>query len=318
MMVEHQTKDEFWQVRDVQALIEQIRVPVYFACDWGNVPVHLPSTFRAYDGVADDVPKRMALMGDGGLTWPWESLHVEALAWFDHWLKGRDTGILEGPPIRYVLPGAGDAWHATPSWPPDHVDYQDFALRSDGRLDPDEGEPGDRSYLYQPPTLQRAKDANPPELPASLVWETDPMPDDLDMIGPIELLLDATVSAIDAAWIASIHDVASDGTATPVTAGWLRASLRQVDEAHSRRGDPVLGYEHYESIPPGPVRYRVRIVPNARRFATGHRIRLTLASDDTKDGPNILGFEHLPIAIPNRITVSSSSRLVLPVLKPSP
>ena len=32
-------------------------------------------------------------------NWPWESLHYEALAWYDHWLKGRDTGILDGPPI---------------------------------------------------------------------------------------------------------------------------------------------------------------------------------------------------------------------------
>ena len=51
-----------------------------------------------------------------GLTWPWESLHIEALAWFDHWLKGRDTGVFEGPPIRYRLPGA-DGWRVAESWP---------------------------------------------------------------------------------------------------------------------------------------------------------------------------------------------------------
>jgi len=37
---------------------------------------------------------------------------VEALAWFDHWLKGQETGILEGPRFRYVLPGA-EGWRAT-------------------------------------------------------------------------------------------------------------------------------------------------------------------------------------------------------------
>ncbi len=45
------------------------------------------------------------MLGQFGLTWPWESLHHEALAWYDHWLKGADTGIMDGPPIRYVLPG---------------------------------------------------------------------------------------------------------------------------------------------------------------------------------------------------------------------
>ena len=60
---------------------------------------------------------RVAMLGQFGLTWPWESLHVEALAWFDQWLKDRDTGILEGPPIRYWLPVA-DEWHASDTWPP--------------------------------------------------------------------------------------------------------------------------------------------------------------------------------------------------------
>jgi putative CocE/NonD family hydrolase len=312
--VEHQTKDDFWRDRDVQALIDRVRVPIYFGCDWGNVPVHLPSTFRGYAAVPDDVPKRLALMGYDGLTWPWESLHVEALAWFDHWLKGRDTGILEGPPIRYVLPGADDGWRTATAWPPPGIERRELALRADGRLDADEGPPGERSYLYLPPTLHRAREANPPELPASLTWETDPLPADLDVVGPIELVLDATLSAIDAAWIATIHDVDGGGSVTEVTAGWLRASLRHVDRRRSRPGDPLLPYDRSERVPAGPERYRIRIVPNARRFAAGHRLRLTLASDDTRDGPAFLGFQHLPIAIPARISVASSSRLSLPVL----
>ncbi len=60
---------------------------------------------------------RVGMLGEFGLTWPWESLHVEALAWFDHWLKGHDTGILEGPPIRYWMPGA-DEWRTSDVWPP--------------------------------------------------------------------------------------------------------------------------------------------------------------------------------------------------------
>jgi hypothetical protein len=30
--------------------------------------------------------------------WPWESMHYEALAWHDHWLKGIDAGVMDGPP----------------------------------------------------------------------------------------------------------------------------------------------------------------------------------------------------------------------------
>ncbi len=60
------------------------------------MPLHLPSTFTAFTALTNARRSACAMLGEFGLTWPWESLHVEALAWFDHWLKGRDTGILEG------------------------------------------------------------------------------------------------------------------------------------------------------------------------------------------------------------------------------
>jgi len=53
----------------------------------------------------------------------WESLHVEALAWFDHWLKGQDTGILEDARFRYILPGA-EGWRTADTWPLPDVTYR--------------------------------------------------------------------------------------------------------------------------------------------------------------------------------------------------
>ena len=69
-------------------------------------------------------------------------------------------------------------------------------------------------------------------------------------------------------------------------------------------------------MPPGErVAYRIPLVPNARRIAAGHRLRLTLASSDGgKDGPALLGFTHGPIGTSSRNTVHSRSRLLLPVL----
>jgi uncharacterized protein len=78
-------------------------------CDWQNVPLHLPHTFTAYRRIINSKHLRVVMMGEHGLAWPWESLHIEALAWFDHWLKGQDTGILEGSHFRYVIPEA-EGW----------------------------------------------------------------------------------------------------------------------------------------------------------------------------------------------------------------
>lgn len=97
----------------------------------------------------------MGMLGEFGLIWPWESLHVEARAWFDHWLKGRDTGIVEGPALRYFLPGADD-WHTADSWPPPGS-HREFALRADGALAEEEGESGDREYLVLGAGLNQAR-----------------------------------------------------------------------------------------------------------------------------------------------------------------
>jgi uncharacterized protein len=64
----------------------------------------LPHTFTAWEKLTNSKHVQVAMMGEHGLAWPWESLHIEALAWFDHWLKGHNTGILEGPRFRYVIP----------------------------------------------------------------------------------------------------------------------------------------------------------------------------------------------------------------------
>ncbi|MDC8984370.1 CocE/NonD family hydrolase [Mycobacterium marinum] len=312
--VEHPTRDEWWDERDLNPLLDRIDVPVYLGCDWQNVPLHLPSTFAAWKALADRPSTRMGMLGEFGLTWPWESLHLEALAWFDHWLKSRDTGILAGPAIRYVLPGA-QGWRTTETWPPPGVVYREFALRADGELGDDEGEPGAREYLVLGGGLNRAA-ASAIDPPSMLTWTSAPLTQDLDVVGDIELRLVAAATAMDTAWIATLHEVARDGAVSDVTAGWLRASMRRVDEKASRRGAPILPCREMEAVPIGEdVVYRIPLVANARRFKAGCRIRLILTSDDQDPAtPAIMSFRHASVGTSSRNTIRSSSRLHLPVL----
>ncbi len=312
-VVKHPLRDDWWEARNLLPLLENIDIPVYLGCDWENVPLHLPSTFTAWKALADKPNIRMALLGQFGLTWPWESLHHEALAWYDHWLKGYDTGTLDGPPIRYVLPGA-DGWHTADQWPPATTTLTEFSLRADGTLDRAEGTPGSREYLTLGAGLNRAK-ASPTDPPALLSWTSAPLTETIDVVGDIELRLVASATAPDTAWIATLEHVAADGTTSEVTAGWLRASLREVDEAASRPGAPVLPCRTFAPVPIGEdVEYRIPLVANARRFAAGDRIRLTLTSDDQDpQTPAIMNFRHASVGTSSLNTVRSSSRLVLPV-----
>lgn len=65
-------------------LLENIDIPVHLGCDWDNVPLHLPSTFTTLQALSNSPEVRVGMLGEYGLTWPWESKHREALAWYDH------------------------------------------------------------------------------------------------------------------------------------------------------------------------------------------------------------------------------------------
>jgi uncharacterized protein len=313
VFVNHPVRDEWWDERDLTPILKNIDIPVYLGCDWENVPLHLPSTFIAWKALADNPNVQMGMLDRFGLTWPWESLHTEALAWYDHWLKGRDTGILDGDAVRYALPGA-EGWHSSASWPPPAV-HREFALRADGALAVDEGAPGTRDYMVLGAGTGRVK-ASEIDPPTTLTWTSEALDADLDVVGDIELRLIASATAADTAWIATLQDVAPDGEVTDVTAGWLRASLREVDEAASSPGAPVLPCRVPVAVPVGEeVEYRIPLVPNARRFGVGHRVQLVLSSDDQDPAtPAIMNFRHAGVGTSSHNTVWSSSRLLLPVL----
>ncbi|EID71811.1 MULTISPECIES: CocE/NonD family hydrolase [Rhodococcus] len=312
--VRHPTRDTWWEERNLLPLLGNIDIPVYLGCDWQNVPLHLPSTFTAWRALSGSPTVRMGMLGEYGLTWPWESLHIEALAWYDHWLKGADTGILDGPAIRYIVPGA-DEWHTAESWPPADG-HRELALRADGGLDSEEGDSGSREFMALGAGLSRAK-PSPIDPPSSLTWTSRPLDGPLVVVGGIELRLVAAATAADTAWIVTLQDVAPDGSAEDVTAGWVRASLREVDEAASRPGAPVLPCRNLATIPIGQdITYRIPLVPNARRFNTGHRIQLVLTSDDQDPStPAIMNFRHASVGTSSVNTVRASSRLLLPVLR---
>ena len=211
------------------------------------------------------------------------------------------------------MPGA-DGWRTSTVWPPAGSSAQRLVLRSDGVLAAADDAPGDRSLLALGTGLGRAGPARP-DSPALLTWTTAPLGEAIEVVGDIELELDATATAIDTAWIVTLQDVAPDGAVTDVTAGWLRASMRDVDSEHSPVGAPELPCRAGRALVPGVrTSYRIPLVATARRFETGHCLRLVVASDDQPaEVPAIMGFRHAPVGTSSLNTVHSTSRLILPV-----
>ena len=126
----HQLRDDYWRHGSVCEDYAAIEVPVYAVGGWS-------------DGYTDAIPRLLAgLPGPRkGLIGPWSHAFPndsvpgpeigfleESLRWWDHWLKGIDTGIMDEPMLRawmqeYTPPAPHHRdwpgrWVAEPCWPP--------------------------------------------------------------------------------------------------------------------------------------------------------------------------------------------------------
>src|SRR5207302_9451629 len=119
----------------------------------------------------------------------------------------------------------------------------------------------------------------------------------------------------DMACVATLDDVASDGHASLITQGWLRASFRRVDTRHSPAGDPFLPDDRSTPVVIGQTtEYRMDIWDTAYTLAPGHRLRLWLSSSDAPT------HEPLDVAGRNLIFHASDypSQLMLGTATPGP
>jgi putative CocE/NonD family hydrolase len=286
--LEHQRRDALWRHGSVCEDWNAIQVPVYAVGGWA-------------DGYRNAVFRLLANLkvARKGLIGPWLHLYPhfavpapaigflqEALRWWDKWLKGIETGIMDEPMLRAwmqeaVRPAPKHAerpgrWVAETAWPGPTITPQPLRLAGN-RLTHGGGtnapiaftSPQSMgvcsgswcSWSLQPddPCDQREDDAK------SLCLDTSPLPDRTEILGAPVLELEIASDRPQANLIARLCDVHPDGVSTRVTWGVLNLTHR---ESHATPSP----------LTPGQV-YRVRLQLNdiAYAFPPGHRIRLALS-----------------------------------------
>ena len=154
----------------------------------------------------------------------------------------------------------------------------------------------------------------------ALAYATDPLLDDVTIVGPGSVDLWLRSSAADTDLQVTLSEIRPDGLETYVQSGWLRASHRRLDSRRSKVSDPVQ--THLESdaqpLPAGVfTKVRVELFASAHVFRVGSRIRITVEApggDRTRwrfDTPATDGTVVNEIAF----TGKHASRIVLPVVR---
>jgi putative CocE/NonD family hydrolase len=217
------------------------------------------------------------------------------LRWFDHWLKGIDTGMLNEAPIKLFVMGA-NIWRDEHEWPLARAVETRYYLHSNGHANslsgdgtlslnpPEATEARTDQYVYDPanPTPTRGGallmspeyrsgpyDQRPIEVREDvLVYSSDVLLTDVEVTGPVKVHLWAVSNAPDTDFVARLVDVYPDGYAQNLTDGIIRARYRNFAQGEA----PSL-------IEPGRAyEYEIDLWSTSNLFKAGHRIRLDITS----------------------------------------
>ena len=262
----HPDKDDYWQSRIID--VSNISVPTYVMGGWWDIfPQAMVSLYAKVSG-----PKKL-LMG------PWmhgspssadiEPLdhYRELLRWWDYWLKGNDTGIMDEPPITFFVQGEG--WKHENDWPGPAVQPTALYPSVNGRLSTEEpsvhatdvyqADPtvGTASTLWDPKSLGigRPLDQGPDDI-LSLTYTSEPLAEALEIRGSPEVLVYAAIKGgEDVNIVAKLCDVDESGRSSLITTGWLRGSHHASHEKADRLvPDANTNSECLYGLPPGSSR----------------------------------------------------------------
>jgi uncharacterized protein len=273
--------------------------------------IHLAGAFEAWAGVKG--PKKMIVMETEWITGPqrpWRDHQDIILRWYDHWLKGNDTGMMEEPPITLLIKGR-NPYRQEYEWPLARTRWTSLFLGANQTLSETmPPEPGTVAFRNDPNIL--------PNKPAQgLDFATSVLQEDLEVTGPVALYLWATLTEPEATWIVTIRNRAPDGSQSVVTKGWLRASHRAIDSARSTSAKPY--HPHRESIPV-PIgelqNYAIDLRETSMVFKKGHQLVVEIRGQDTQIEEPFWYHQCNPIETEHELYLGGehASYLLLPVI----
>ena len=314
MVAAHPTYDAFWRERSAWEVLDKIKVPLYSSGVWGKMQLHTRGNIDGY--LRASGPKKLRM---SGVPNAWaaaaEFSSVEfhqrvLLPFYDHYLKGKQTDYLARPNVEYAVRGA-NVMRTAESWPPPGVRYTRWYLNAaasgsvtslnDGGLAPQTGRRGGGDHIQISESRlgcrRRRLRADGPAGgfdPARrvLTFTTAPLDSDLEICGPIKLVLYASSSARDTDFFIKLSDQFPQSPedrgkglnpfAELITRGWLRASHRALDPARSTDMVPYHSHSDPQPLTPNEIyKFEISLEPMAYLIKQGHRLRLEIVNGDS-------------------------------------
>ena len=318
-VLRHGTYDAYWKARNILPHLKNIRPAVLTVSGWYDAN-NLYGALHVYQAIEQSTPQASNVLVIG----PWshgqwargtgESLGDVSFGaatseffrdsiqapFFRRLLKGEAS---DPQPEARVFESGANRWRTFASWPPTETTSRALYLREQGRLS------------FEPPTAKgvdeyRSDPAHPVPFierqatdrttdymiqdqrfasrrPDVLVYESEPLTEDVTIAGPVKPSFWVSTSGTDADWVVKLIDVYPDDapeTAAPTGTGPLRPGESMGGYQQLVRGDVLRGKFRNSLEKPEPF------VPNAEThvefamldvlhtFRKGHRIMVQVQS----------------------------------------
>jgi uncharacterized protein len=281
------------------------------------------------DGYRDSIPEMLqhvkapirAIIGPWNHTFPNAAVpgpqiewRDQAVRWWDHWLKGRDTGVLDDPKlIVYMqhwhppdpnLENVPGVWRKEDAWPPQGMTESTLFLQPNHMLATTSA-PDNHQLKYIPSNGVEAGfwwgellvDQRPVDA-FSLTYDSAPLKEDVAILGHPRAVLRASAPVPLAHWFARLSDVAPDRSVTQITGAGMNGAQR----------DSVT--DPKDLLPNQLYSFKIEMHLASWVFPKGHRIRLSVSN----------GLWPMMWPTPNPMTTtlalggSEGSKLILPLV----
>lgn len=286
--VRHQRRNDYWKHGSVCEDYSDIKIPVYAVGGWQDG--YTNAVFRMIEHLPNE---------SKGLIGPWAHEYPEvatpepaigflqeALRWWDHWLKGEDTGIMdepklttwvqdsERPAVNYdVRPGK---WVSDAAWPSENVKNRSFWLKKDKLVSevkeeeaisvPSMQEHGFYAGVFcpfgQPGDLaadQRLENGK------SVVFTSEPLEETVELLGQPVFHAELSSDQENALLAVRLCEKAPTGESTLLSWGILNLTHRN-------------SHEFPEALEPGK-KYKVAVPLDVlgQQIPAGHRLEVALS-----------------------------------------
>lgn len=292
----HTQRDEYWRRIDGEHRARDLQAPVLLMAGWYDP--FLPTQLRDFATVRNEATSDVAAQSrliigpwthadavrfpNGTTAGDYRPASIApTIPWFDRHLHGKTVISDNNAPVRIFVMGA-NVWRDEQEWPLAravntayylHSHGQANSAQGDGRLTLDlagEHEIADQ-FVYDPrnpirtrggamlgPRAGMMEQAEVEARPDVLVYSTEVLPHDVEVTGPVRVVLHVATDAVNTDFTAKLVNVYPNGSAYNISDGILRRPYFSSD----------------------PTEITIELWPTSMVFKHGHRIRLEISSSN--------------------------------------